>query len=695
MKRMIRIPVLAVMLFTGMMTVSAQNVQIDLIQKVPVLPATVTSYMDDPFHYFNVVFTLNHAGSDGLDIFLDMDFTVNTSPFYVRTKTGTVPGQPIHLSRGANIMDSKKLSPQVQGRLDYYVDLNKPLSVMQLPEGHYTLCVDVYRWSDKDNPAREPISNQCISFDICYSGSAPELVSPMAGAQLALNGAMVVSPARKVNFHWTPVISNCARTGASFNYKLKVVKVLEGQNYQDAIKYNPTAFSATVRSTTYAVFDTLRDIKVPMEKGALYVAQVQAEQVKTRDAEADFVVANDGNSQPIPFFWDHLPDRALVGADGNTADGYSKYFNYYMEDEAEEGEESEGVAGLTQWEGGVEAVSELETIAAEMKGQYLASFIQDDASVAGLTEVYPEERKYVPVPKRRYVASEGYYTVPMTEDLEVSFMPTRHGSLKKASYAIELYNYIEGGFDSIITKEPLLKEVVETLPDRYNKMDSHELVSRNLAGWGAKLEQGGLYYLQLSGFFTVGYWNYSIADTSFYVNELLAEHVRDTVSREYMEEEMAYANGVYFQWGEDPTSPDFKTPQWKTPVNRTGDDIYDPLNHTLPVSVPEVKKAKTFPVSWTPVQNVAQGDKVEYEVNVYELKSGQTLEEALSSNMAVVTRTVTEGNGISEKDEAFFKVFAPKKTYVMTLRTNVQSELNTYHFENGNAALPIVFKMVR
>ena len=44
---------------------------------------------------------------------------------------------------------------------------------------------------------------------------------------------------------------------------------------------------------------------------------------------------------------------------------------------------------------------------------------------------------------------------------------------------------------------------------------------------------------------------------------------------------------------------------------------------------------------------------------------------------------------------AFFKVFSPKKTYVMTLRTNVQSELNTYHFENGNAALPIVFKMVR
>ena len=41
------------------------------------------------------------------------------------------------------------------------------------------------------------------------------------------------------------------------------------------------------------------------------------------------------------------------------------------------------------------------------------------------------------------------------------------------------------------------------------------------------------------------------------------------------------------------------------------------------------------------------------------------------------------------------KVFSPNKTYVMTLSTTVNSESNGYHFENGNQALPITFKVVK
>ena len=367
-----------------------------------------------------------------------------------------------------------------------------------------------------------------------------------------------------------------------------------------------------------------------------------------------------------------------------------------MDDESEEGEESEGVDGLTVWDGGVEETSELETIAAEMKEQYLAEFIQDDATVASLTATYPDERKYVPTPKRRYVASDGYYTVPMTDDLEVSFMPARHNSLKKSSYAVEIYYYIDGGIDSITAYEPVLREEFDEVPDEYNKLDSHELISRTLEGWGSELEQGYLYYLQLTGIYTLDYWNYSIADTSFYVNEMFAEQVRDTVSREFVEDEMlAYSNGVFFQWGDDPDAPAFTTPQWKAPVDRSGDDIYDPVNHVLPATVTELQKAKTFPVSWTPVKDVAEGDAVQYEVNVYELKSGQTLEEAVAMNPVLVTRTITDAHEISETDTEFFKVFSAKKTYLMTLSTEVYSESNAYHFENGNEALPVVFKIVK
>ena len=87
---------------------------------------------------------------------------------------------------------------------------------------------------------------------------------------------------------------------------------------------------------------------------------------------------------------------------------------------------------------------------------------------------------------------------------------------------------------------------------------------------------------------------------------------------------------------------------------------------------------------------------MKYEVNVYELKPGQTLEEAISSNKVLATRTVTNINAISEQDLKFFKVFSAQKTYVMTLGTNVEGESDTvYHFENGNEALPVVFKMVK
>ena len=701
MKRMIRILVLAVAFITGLTTVSAQTVQLLATPKVPNLPSTVTSYLDDPLRYFNIQFVVNGAGSGGLDVFFDMEFTLNTNSLYIRTRPGSIPTEPLHLSEGVNIVRRDDLAPQIGNRMETNVVYNNPLDMQQLPEGTYQLCVDVYLWTDKDNPAREPISiGPCPSFDICYSGSAPELVSPLAGAQMDLYGNMVLTPARRINFFWTPVISNCTGRSNHFKYKLKVVKVVDGQNYQDAIRYNPTVFSIDVNNGTHAVFDTLRDIKVQMERGALYVAQVEAEQIRANTTMAAFVIANEGKSQPMPFFWgstDKYVGPSLGGTDINSTVNPSRRYGYVVEEEeGKEGKASKGVAGLTLWDGGVEEVSELETFVEEMKEQYFAAFIQDTYTIDNLTETYPEERKYVPTPKRCYKLSDGYYTVPMTDDFEVSFMPARHDKMKDVSYTIELYDYMEGGVDSITAYMPLFSEQIEELPDRFSKMDSHELINRTLAGWGSNLEQGNLYYLQLSCIFTVGYWDYTIADTLFYVNEMLAEHVHDTISREFSEDELMYSNGVFFQWGDDPDVPEFKTPQWKAPVDRTGDDIYDPANYTLPTVIPEVQKGNSFPVNWVPVKNVTKGDEVTYEVNVYELKKGQTLQQAISENDVVVSRTVVDGTGIFENDPKFFKAFSPKKTYVMTLSTEVNGESDTfYHFQNGNEALPIVFKIVK
>lgn len=653
MKHITRILLLAVTLAAGLTTVSAQTVTLTITPKGTFLPASATNYIDDPFRYFNVYFN----ATEDIDIYLGLDLTGSNTPFYARTKKGTYPTQPISLKMGntpgKNLKD--ELTLQVRnGRLETNVDYKHPLNAQLLPEGDYQLCVDIFRWDDRQNPDPEPIAHECYVFTICYSGSAPELVSPMTGANIALNGAMVVTPTRRVNFNWTPVISNCANGRVRFKYRLKVVKVVQGQNYQDAIRINPTVFSAEVSNNTHVVLDTLRDIKVFLEKGALYVAQVQAVPYSTTRSDGDFKIANDGNSQLLPFFWDEPDEDAWDG----MLD--SEYGDLTNDDEREAEDESEGVEGLTQWEGGAEEVSELETIMDEMT-----------------------EPDIVLAPKRHYVESDGYYTLPVTNDLEVGLTAAEHESLKNASYTIGLYENLDGDVDNITAQEPLMSETLDKLPE-----------SRILEGWGAKLEQGKLYYLQLSSNYTVSYWKYLIADTTFFVNEMFAEHVHDTVSRAFVEEAQESSKGVFFQWGEDPKKPAFTTPQWKAPVDRSSDDIYDPVNYAVPTSVLEVQKP--FPVSWISLKNVTPGDVVEYEVNVYELKAGQTLEEAVSENKVLATRTVTNANAISGQDTKFFKVFSPKKTYVMTLSTTVNGESDTvYHFANGNEALPIVIKIVK
>lgn len=682
MKRLLRFLVLAVTLVIGLTTVSAQTVQVLLTPKVPSLPSTVTSYLDDPFHYFNVQFVVNGAPSDGIDVFFDMEFSVNTAPFYVRTRPGSLPMLPIHLREGVNRMTTDILHTQVVNRAETNFDYSNPLNALQLPEGTYELCLDIYNWNDPER-ANNLTIGMCPTFDICYSGTAPELVTPLAGAQIAMNGMQVVTPVRKVTFFWNNVISNCATNNTRFKYQLKMVKVLDGQNYQDAIRLNPTVFITEVPNKNFAVLDTLLDVKIQLERGALYVAQVHAEQLNNLDQT--FNIANDGNSQPMPFYWgfnDHFTDPTTVINNNSNfpnkpgvtpRNRFSRKYGFVVDDESEEGEISEGVEGLTVWDGGVEEVSELETIINEMQGQQFVGFS----------------------PKRHYVASDGYYTIPMTDNIDVRFMPAKHKALKNVSYAIEVYEYMDGGVDSITAYEPLCSAYLENVPDRYSLMDNHELISQTLDSCGTLLEEGNLYYLQLASYFTVGYWNYMIADTSFYVNDMLAEHIHDTISREFVEEELMYPDGIYFQWGNDPNVPDVTTPQWKAPVNRSSDDIYDPANHMLPISIKEVQKTGSFPVSWTPVKSLVKGDVEEFEVNVYELKSGQTLKEAVALNPVLVTRTVTSAHEIAANDAAFFKVFSPGKTYIMTLATNVQSESNFYHFENGNEALPIVFKIVK
>ena len=141
MKRLLRFLVLAATLVTGLTTVSAQTVQVLLTPKVASLPSTVTSYLDDPFHYFNANFIVTGAPSEGIDVYFNMEFSVNTAPFYVRTLPGTKPMLPIHLREGVNRMTTDILHTQVVNRSETNFDYSNPLNALQLPAGTYELCL--------------------------------------------------------------------------------------------------------------------------------------------------------------------------------------------------------------------------------------------------------------------------------------------------------------------------------------------------------------------------------------------------------------------------------------------------------------------------------------------------------------------------------------------------------------------------
>ncbi len=91
------------------------------------------------------------------------------------------------------------------------------------PGGKYTVCVSVIGAESKEEFGRD-----CSKQNVQLSGK-PRLTSPGDGAEIKKNPL----------FTWTPPTP---RPPADFNYKLRIVKVLEGQTKEEAIQSNPSWF---------------------------------------------------------------------------------------------------------------------------------------------------------------------------------------------------------------------------------------------------------------------------------------------------------------------------------------------------------------------------------------------------------------------------------------------------------------------
>ena len=234
------------------LSVSAQQDVVVTVQKMrQYLPSTLTELIDRPNQYVSV--TLTNITNEQQKIYLKMSLTSEYAP----------NGEPIevHTQDNGTWRPSIVLAPHETRVMNQIADFSEHFSghrlstnatsdlmnLNRLPEGNYEFCMEAYRWAEQVLEDGDPMSRSCVTFNVCYTGSAPEMITPiMTAAGRAGEESNVVTPARILTLRWTGVITNCPQN-SRFNYVVKIVKVPANTTPEYAISHAPVVFSRICR----------------------------------------------------------------------------------------------------------------------------------------------------------------------------------------------------------------------------------------------------------------------------------------------------------------------------------------------------------------------------------------------------------------------------------------------------------------
>jgi hypothetical protein len=179
-----------------------------------------------------VVITLTNTTSSTKNVFLKAKVTSNTG-FLAMTKEDYLPTSPIVIAPNAVVQlsgNSQLLEFFNEENIDVDYGEYTVQSILQdgiLPEGVYTLCIDVFDFDTQQQLNIPGVG--CKIFNIAYL-NPPQLISPSCAENTMVSKNVV----QNINFNWTPVISNV--NGLQLSYDLYIVKVFEGDNPQDIIE---------------------------------------------------------------------------------------------------------------------------------------------------------------------------------------------------------------------------------------------------------------------------------------------------------------------------------------------------------------------------------------------------------------------------------------------------------------------------
>ena len=586
---------------------NAQDVMVTVMQKKPMLPSSLTALIDHPEHYINIMVqnTTNHEVDIYLKLSLTSDYSPNGTPLELHTQDqGTT--RPRLILRPHEILRFRgfaEFEDHFSGRLTTNATQGDASKLIRIPEGTYRLCIEACRWQQQVYND-EVIAQQCLTYNVCYSASAPEITSPLMNVLSHDGSVPILEPTRLVNFRWTPVISNCLSNNR-INYLFKIVKVMPGMSPDHAIDNAPVVYSHNCKSKTFLQIDTLKTLDFSLEHGTTYAAQV----IATVSGNGYLEIANNGKSQIAIFAW-------------GRADYDIGSRNHSLRPDLT-GTQEDSIAD-----------NDRDEVIASIRKAYLVLPFRDTKSFDSINAKDPsEESKLPPLDSTSLIKRNGNYDLrimnPNAKQFLVKWMPLRSSNPMSAEYRLSLYED-PGDKADLNGLTPL---ATKTLYPHTNDFTTSNPEEFNEPSWMELLERGKSYILLLTTDVNFQYHKYYYKTIVHYVDGIEADTEYDTV-RHNIGDNLSFSSTLRFDWGIDSTLLDrVLPPQFVTPISMT-DVACDDSSYThfgSAATIKAIQRLDWVRFSWTEPQNLDIDDtaSVRYHVRFWELPEGVDIDSCL------------------------------------------------------------------
>lgn len=183
-----------------------------------------------------------------------------------------------------------------------------------LDEGMYQICIFLYDYDNQTgNPVRlNNLNSACATFYLCQNATAPVLVNP---AVCNNSVSDTLPPSNPLLFSWNQPVMTCGSSTNSYEYNIRFVEIMDGQNATSALDNNPRILEFSNYSAPTLLVDTNIFMGV-FTPGKRYAWDVQA---LVASGGSPMVFANQGLSQMCTFVYGFTPAPPVVAADTTTA----------------------------------------------------------------------------------------------------------------------------------------------------------------------------------------------------------------------------------------------------------------------------------------------------------------------------------------------------------------------------------------